>query len=73
MWSIDKRYVRGFYLNFQEEAPGYLVETKEELISKLKSILKNPTLSSNYDKYYNLFCKLEDGEASKRVINRIFG
>ncbi|WP_406621267.1 hypothetical protein [Bacillus atrophaeus] len=30
--------MRGFYLIFQEEAPGYLVETKEELISKLKSI-----------------------------------
>ncbi|QDK67003.1 CDP-glycerol glycerophosphotransferase family protein [Bacillus halotolerans] len=69
---IYRDAIRGFYLNFQEEAPGYLVETKEELISKLKSILKNPTLSSNYDTYYNLFCKLDDGEASKRVINRIF-
>lgn len=65
--------IRGFYLNFQEEAPGYLVETKEELIFKLKSILQKPTLDSNYDTYYNLFCKLEDGEASKRVIKRIFG
>ncbi|WP_416722582.1 CDP-glycerol glycerophosphotransferase family protein [Bacillus stercoris] len=65
--------IRGFYLNFQEEAPGYLVETKEELIFKLKSILQKPTLDSNYDAYYNLYCKLEDGEASKRVIKRIFG
>ncbi|MED3384497.1 CDP-glycerol glycerophosphotransferase family protein [Bacillus subtilis] len=65
--------IRGFYLNFQEEAPGYLVETKEELIFKLKDILQKPTLDSNYDTYYNLFCKLEDGEASKRVIKRIFG
>ncbi|MCY7961985.1 CDP-glycerol glycerophosphotransferase family protein [Bacillus inaquosorum] len=69
---IYRDAIRGFYFNFQKEAPGYIVETKEELISQIKSILNNPTLNSNYDTYYNLFCKLEDGQASKRVINRIF-
>ncbi|KAF1678058.1 CDP-glycerol glycerophosphotransferase family protein [Bacillus mexicanus] len=63
--------IRGFYFNFQERTPGNLVQTSEELIKTAKELLYNPHIDHNYEKFYNEFCHLEDGKASKRVIETI--
>ncbi|MFP7232968.1 CDP-glycerol glycerophosphotransferase family protein [Bacillus subtilis] len=63
--------IRGFYFNFQQKTPGNLVQTSEELINTVKELLHNPYIDHNYEEFYNEFCNLEDGKASKRVIETI--
>src|SRR5699024_9683680 len=65
--------LRGFYMDFEEEAPGPLVFNTEQIIDKVLNIDKvNQEYQSKYKKIYNKFCTLEDGNASKRVVDRIF-
>ncbi|MCY9068826.1 CDP-glycerol glycerophosphotransferase family protein [Bacillus inaquosorum] len=63
--------IRGFYFDFQQKTPGNLVQTSEELIKTVKELLHNPYIDHNYEDFYNEFCNLEDGKASKRVIETI--
>lgn len=63
--------IRGFYFNFQQKTPGNLVQTSEELIDTVIELLHNPYIDHNYEDFYNEFCNLEDGKASKRVIETI--
>lgn len=63
--------LRGFYFDFENNAPGPLVRTTEELVEeihKLKDEIKNEKIEA----FYNKFCYLEDGYASKRVVECIF-
>ncbi|MBL6010733.1 CDP-glycerol glycerophosphotransferase family protein, partial [Bacillus halotolerans] len=63
--------IRGFYFDFQQKTPGSFVQTSEELIKTVKDLLHNPYIDHNYELFYNEFCNLEDGQASKRVIETI--
>ncbi|GAA3729303.1 hypothetical protein GCM10022378_17400 [Salinicoccus jeotgali] len=64
--------VRGFYFDFETMAPGPLVETTEHLIETIKM-----TETTDFNEIYSTaafrarFCALEDGEAAKRVSDRI--
>lgn len=65
-----KNELRGFYFDFEKEAPGPLTRTTKDLISEINHI-------GNYDlekvKNFNMqFCSLEDGRASQRVVEKIF-
>lgn len=63
--------LRGFYFNFEETAPGPLVKTTEELI---KEILTNGEYNIDQMRvFYEKFCKLEDGQASRRVVEKVLG
>ncbi|RPJ98713.1 CDP-glycerol:poly(glycerophosphate) glycerophosphotransferase [Bacillus subtilis] len=64
--------LRGFYFNITEEAPGVLVQDSDSLIREIKKMLHNPILEVSYDRFYERFCSLEDGFASKRVVEQIF-
>ncbi len=67
-------HLRGFYFDFEQKAPGPLVRTTDELISEIKQIEDNGfQLSENMDEFYRKFCYLEDGRASERVVEEIFG
>lgn len=62
--------LRGFYFDFEAKAPGPLVKTTEEIIREIEAIGNG---SFVYDEaFYNKFCYLEDGHASKRVVEEIF-
>lgn len=65
--------IRGFYMNFESEAPGPLVFNTNELIENINNI-KHVKLA--YQEKYNLFqkrfCLLEDGMASQRVVSKLF-
>ena len=64
--------LRGFYLDFEEEAPGPLFTTTEQIISELKAMSEAPyKLHPNFSAFYEKFCSLEDGEASKRVVETL--
>jgi CDP-glycerol glycerophosphotransferase len=65
--------LRGFYFDFESEAPGPLVKTTEEIIEEIKKIERfgfKPTEIT--EAFYEKFCYLEDGNATKRVVNEVF-
>jgi len=65
--------LRGFYMDFEEEAPGPLVFNTEEIIENILNIDKvKHEYQSKYRAFYDKFCYLEDGQSSKRVVDRIF-
>jgi CDP-glycerol glycerophosphotransferase len=65
--------LRGFYFDFESEAPGPLLETSDALIEAIRSI---DSVSASYQKAYDAFidrfCPLDDGKAAARVVDRVF-
>lgn len=66
-----KDNLRGFYMDFINEAPGPLVKTTEELIEAVKKV-SNQLVSTKYTDFINKYCYLEDGKASERTIEKVF-
>lgn len=65
--------LRGFYFDFEKNAPGSLVKTTEEIIKEVQEInRKGFKPSKNTEKFYQKFCYLEDGKASERVVKEVF-
>lgn len=63
-------HLRGFYFDFESKAPGPLVKTTEEIITEIEAIENGEFVFDEV--FYNKFCYLEDGNASKRVVEEIF-
>ncbi|GGH76628.1 CDP-glycerol glycerophosphotransferase (TagB/SpsB family) [Pullulanibacillus pueri] len=65
--------LRGFYFDFEKKAPGPLVKTTEEVIHTIKALDPDEFSGSiQFKEFYDRFCYLEDGYASKRVVDKIF-
>jgi CDP-glycerol glycerophosphotransferase len=66
--------LRGLYFDLAAEAPGPLLATSGEVISAIADI---DTVAAGhraaYDAFAGKFCPLDDGKASARVCERIFG
>jgi len=64
--------IRGFYFDINQ-LPGPIIEEESTLLKSIKNI---DEISKQYEQKYNEFtkkmCYLEDGNASKRVIEKIF-
>ena len=66
-------HLRGFYFNLEKESPGPLTKTTDEVINYIKQYNENEfLLDDNFEKFYNKFCYLEDGNASQRVVETFF-
>lgn len=65
--------LRGLYFDFEEKAPGPLVKTTEEVIEEINKLEKNKRLPRNFDEFYETFCSWEDGNATKRVVETVWG
>nr|WGD64094.1 CDP-glycerol glycerophosphotransferase family protein [Bacillus subtilis] len=64
---------RGFYFDFEREAPGPLVKTTEGVIEKIKETeTSDYRLPDIFEPFYERFCYLETGNSSEKVVNRIF-
>ncbi|MED1468600.1 CDP-glycerol:glycerophosphate glycerophosphotransferase [Bacillus salipaludis] len=63
--------LRGFYFNLEEEAPGPLVSTTEEVIKAIKNFSKENYSNDKLNQFYERFCFLEDGHASERVVKEV--
>ncbi len=59
-------HIRGFYVDLKE-LPGEIVEKEENLIKAIRDAAKF-TIDSRYKKFNDKYNYLEDGKASKRVI-----
>lgn len=63
--------IRGFYVNL-DELPGPIVRTEQELIAALEeSAHPSAALGERYQRFNERFNYLDDGSASKRVLDRI--
>ena len=68
-----KNQLRGFYIDMNTEVPGPLLYTSEEVIAAIENIdTINEEYKERYETFYNRFCHLDDGNASKRVVERVF-
>ena len=68
-----KNQLRGFYIDMNTEVPGPLLYTSEEVIDAIQHIDDvTRDYAARYDEFYNRFCHIDDGHASKRVVERVF-
>jgi CDP-glycerol glycerophosphotransferase len=65
---------RGFYFDFEDEAPGPLLATTDELGDALQNLEAiTARHASAYGSFHERFCSLEDGRAAARVVDAFFG
>ena len=65
--------LRGFYFDFEDKAPGPLLKSTEEIINEVKKIEETGFVPTETTKeFYKKFCSLEDGLATKRVVDQVF-
>jgi CDP-glycerol glycerophosphotransferase len=62
--------LRGFYFDFEKSAPGLLVKTSDAVIDSIKTMKYENTNDINH--FHERFCALEDGQASRRVVEKVF-
>ena len=72
MYDLEhyKDYSNGFYLDL-EELQGKIVKKEEDLIEQIKNIDYNNVYDEKYKRFNEKYNYLDDGNASKRVIDRI--
>ncbi|MFA1546817.1 bifunctional glycosyltransferase/CDP-glycerol:glycerophosphate glycerophosphotransferase [Actinomadura chokoriensis] len=64
--------LRGFYFDFENEAPGPLLGSSDEVIEALRSIDEvERAYAAPYERFTRRFCELDDGKAASRVADRI--
>jgi CDP-glycerol glycerophosphotransferase len=65
--------LRGFYIDIEEELPGPLLFTTEEIIDSLRNMDELvEKYKDKYEAFYDKFCAWEDGHASDRVAEAVF-
>lgn len=66
--------IRGIYLDMEKELPGPLLHTNEQLLEALKNMDSiNKKYKERYAEFYERFCNVDDGHASERIIEKVFG
>lgn len=74
-YDLDKysKMLRGFYLDITREVPGPLLFTTEEVIDAIEHIDElKIRCHSQYEEFYQRFCSIDDGHASKRIVEEIW-
>ncbi|WP_075983003.1 CDP-glycerol glycerophosphotransferase family protein [Bacillus massilinigeriensis] len=65
--------LRGFYFDLENEAPGPMLKTTDEIIRTVQNIEQvQKDYNDKYNHFYSKFCKLEDGHATDRVVDKVF-
>lgn len=68
------RQVRGFYLDMQQELPGPIARTTDELAVLLADLpAVQAAHADRYTAFRERFCSLNDGGAAERVVDAFFG
>lgn len=68
-----KDSLRGFYFDFENEAPGPLIKTNDELVGAIKNIDKiQDEYEEKYNQFYDKFCSFESGNAANNIVNKFF-
>jgi len=65
--------LRGFYFDFEAEAPGPLLATSEEVLAAAGNADQLADgYSSAYQRFAAKYCPLDDGKAGARICDRLF-
>jgi CDP-glycerol glycerophosphotransferase len=75
MYDLEKYrdILRGFYIDIEEELPGPLLFTTEEVLEAIREIKSMEQMyRDKYLLFYNKYCAWENGNASELVANRAF-
>lgn len=68
-----KNQLRGFYISMQEEVPGPLLYTSEEVLEAIKHIDQiQSDYQQRYEEFYQRFCCYDDGHASQHIVEEVF-
>ena len=74
-YMYDLEYYRdksnGFYFDVEKELPGKIVRKDDDLIDEIKRVSKDFKYDEKYKKFNEKFNYLDDGNASKRVIENV--
>ena len=75
-YDLDKysNMLRGFYMDIHTEVPGPLLYTTDEVVDAIRNIDSvNIQYHDRYEEFYERFCSIDDGNASKRIVEKIWG
>ncbi len=61
----------GFYIDIEKELPGRIIKTQKELTKEIKNISINFKYDKKYEKFNKKYNYLDDGQASKRVVEKL--
>jgi CDP-glycerol glycerophosphotransferase len=65
--------LRGFYFDFEPEAPGPLCRTTDEVLCALEDLDGvRSAYADRYARFGRRYNHLDDGQASRRVVDRVF-
>lgn len=71
--SKYRSILRGFYMDFEKEAPGPLLETSDQVINAISNIESiEIEYKEAFNRFYNKFCHLDTGMAAKRISEKVF-
>ena len=74
-YMYDLEYYRdesnGFYFDVEKELPGKIVKTDDDLINEILRVTKDFKYDERYKKFNDTYNYLDDGNASKRVIEEV--
>lgn len=66
--------IRGMYMDMEKELPGPILRTNDAVVEALHNIdAITETYKTRYEEFYERFCSVDDGHASERVIEKVFG
>lgn len=66
--------LRGFYLDIETDVPGPLLKTTDEVIRAIQNIEHiSKQYKDKYNEFYERFCQWDDGNATKQIVERVFG
>lgn len=66
--------LRGFYIDIEEELPGPLLFTTQDIVDAFRNISRiEEQYREKYELFYDKYCAWEDGQASRKVANAVFG
>lgn len=66
--------IRGMYMDMEKELPGPILHTNDAVVDALKNMdAIQENYKERYEEFYERFCSVDDGHASERVIEKVFG
>nr|WP_279401987.1 CDP-glycerol glycerophosphotransferase family protein [Piscibacillus salipiscarius] len=67
-----KDQLRGFYFNLEENAPGPLTRTTDEVLKEIQEYAEQDEPAEHFEQFYKKFCYLEDGRSAEQVVNTFY-
>lgn len=65
--------LRGFYIDFENEAPGPLLETSDQVVDAVANIESiEAEYKERFNRFYDKFCHLDNGMAAKNISEKVF-